>query len=119
MTQHYIPETGIFSHPFSDNLKSWRVTSYCFGIYRFCLTTVFTDHLKLLSVCRLFQNELQYVDQLLDDDIRNNSAWNQRYFVINNTTGFKPDVIKQELAFTLDKIKTVTSNESAWNYLRG
>jgi len=69
--------------------------------------------------CRLFQNELRYVDRLLDDDIRNNSAWNQRYFVINNTTGFTPDVIERELAFTLIKIKTVTNNESAWSYLRG
>jgi Protein prenyltransferase, alpha subunit len=80
---------------------------------------IFIEHTELLSICRLFQNELQYVDQLLDDDIRNNSAWNQRYFVINNTTGFTPDVIERELAFTLDKIKTVTNNESAWSYLRG
>jgi protein farnesyltransferase/geranylgeranyltransferase type-1 subunit alpha len=86
-----------------------------FDLHKFVLT----DPSKLLSVCRLFQNELQYVDQLLDDDIRNNSAWNQRYFVVNNTTGFTPDVIERELAFTLDKIKTVASNESAWNYLRG
>ncbi|GFG32279.1 hypothetical protein Cfor_08723 [Coptotermes formosanus] len=73
----------------------------------------------VIRTFKLFQNELQYVDQLLDDDIRNNSAWNQRYFVVNNTTGFTPDVIERELAFTLDKIKTVASNESAWNYLRG
>jgi protein farnesyltransferase/geranylgeranyltransferase type-1 subunit alpha len=56
---------------------------------------------------------------LLDDDIRNNSAWNQRYFVVSNTTGFTPDVIEYEVAFTLGKIKTVTNNESAWSYLRG
>lgn len=73
----------------------------------------------VIRTFKLFQNELQYVDQLLDDDIRNNSAWNQRYFVINNTTGFTPDVIERELAFTLDKIKTVINNESAWSYLRG
>jgi len=80
---------------------------------------VFAERIKPLSVRRLFQNELQYVDWLLDDDIRNNSAWNQRYFVINNTTGFTPDVIERELAFTLVKIKTVTNNESAWSYIRG
>lgn len=73
----------------------------------------------VIRTFKLFQNELQYVTHLLDDDIRNNSAWNQRYFVINNTTGFTPEVIERELAYTLDKIKTVTNNESAWNYLRG
>ena len=62
---------------------------------------------------------MEYVDRLLEDDIRNNSAWNQRYFVITNTTGFTEEVIARELGFTLDKIRTVTNNESAWNYLRG
>lgn len=62
---------------------------------------------------------MNYVDQLLEDDIRNNSAWNQRYFVINNTTGFTEEVVKREIKYTLDKISKVKENESAWNYLRG
>ncbi|KAJ9573848.1 hypothetical protein L9F63_008772 [Diploptera punctata] len=73
----------------------------------------------IIRTFKLFDNELEYVNHLLEDDIRNNSAWNQRYFVINNTTGFTEEVISRELAFTLDKIKIVTNNESAWNYLRG
>ncbi|XP_069687612.1 protein farnesyltransferase/geranylgeranyltransferase type-1 subunit alpha [Periplaneta americana] len=73
----------------------------------------------VIRTFKLFNNELEYVEQLLDDDIRNNSAWNQRYFVINNTTGFTKEVIDRELEFTLNKIKKVTNNESAWNYLRG
>lgn len=67
----------------------------------------------------MFDKELYYVDQLLDDDIRNNSAWNQRFFVINNTTGFTEDVLKREIAYTLEKINICKENESAWNYLRG
>lgn len=67
----------------------------------------------------MFENELKFVNELLDDDIRNNSAWNQRYFVFNRTTGFTPEVIKQEIDFTIDKIKLTTKNESSWNYLRG
>lgn len=62
---------------------------------------------------------MDYVDRLLDDDIRNNSAWNQRYFVINNTTGFTEDVLKREIKYTLEKINKAKENESAWNYLRG
>lgn len=68
---------------------------------------------------RLFDNELEYVDKLLQEDIRNNSAWNQRYFVINNTTCFTPETLSREIEYTLDKIKIVIDNESAWNYLRG
>lgn len=67
----------------------------------------------------LFDGELDYVDTLLSEDTRNNSAWNQRYFVINNTTGFNEGVLDREIDYTLSHIKNVTENESAWNYLRG
>ena len=62
---------------------------------------------------------MEYVDQLLDDDIRNNSAWNQRYFVIAHTTGFKDDVIERELDYVEKRIRSYPDNESSWNYLRG
>lgn len=67
----------------------------------------------------LFDGELEYVDSLLQTDIRNNSAWNQRYFVVNNTTGFKEEVVSREIDYTLNKINIAKENESAWNYLRG
>nr|CAD7405450.1 unnamed protein product [Timema cristinae] len=73
----------------------------------------------VLHKYNLFDNELAYVDTLLEEDIRNNSAWNHRYFVINNTTGFTKDILDREIAYSLDKIKKVTCNESSWNYLRG
>jgi hypothetical protein len=42
--------------------------------------------------------ELEYSKRLLAEDQRNNSAWNYRYFIISNTTGFKgDDVIKREI----------------------
>ena len=62
---------------------------------------------------------MNYVDQLLQDDIRNNSAWNQRYFVIANTTGFKDEIIEHELDYVEERINSCPDNESAWNYLRG
>lgn len=37
---------------------------------------------------KLWDNELEFVENLLEDDVRNNSAWNQRHFVISHTTGF-------------------------------
>jgi protein farnesyltransferase/geranylgeranyltransferase type-1 subunit alpha len=67
----------------------------------------------------LYDGELEYVDSLISDDIRNNSAWNQRYFVIMGTTGFTDEVLDREIDYALASIKVVTENESAWNYLRG
>ncbi|KAL0270015.1 UNVERIFIED_CONTAM: hypothetical protein PYX00_007562 [Menopon gallinae] len=73
----------------------------------------------VIRTFNLYEKELDFVELLLEDDVRNNSAWNQRYFVINNTTNFTPAVIDREIDFTIGKIKLVTCNESAWNYLRG
>ena len=67
----------------------------------------------------LFDQELEYTEHLLNEDIRNNSAWNQRYFVISNTTKFEQNIIDREIDYALDKIELVKGNESAWNYLRG
>lgn len=59
------------------------------------------------------------MDKLLNTDVRNNSAWNQRYFVINNTTGFTEEVLDREIDYTLSRLRELLENESAWNYLRG
>ncbi|XP_045769835.1 protein farnesyltransferase/geranylgeranyltransferase type-1 subunit alpha [Maniola jurtina] len=67
----------------------------------------------------LFDNEMDFVDNLISDDVRNNSAWNQRYFVMNNHHGWSDLNVQREICYTLDKIKFVKNNESAWNYLRG
>lgn len=66
----------------------------------------------------LMKNELDFVENLISQDIRNNSAWNQRYFVINNSDPTS-DRIEKELKYTFDKIQIASKNESAWNYLRG
>ncbi|UYV74452.1 FNTA [Cordylochernes scorpioides] len=68
----------------------------------------------------LWDDELSYVEKLLEDDIRNNSAWNQRYFVVKHTTGFSdPEIMKREIKYTLDAIAKAAHNESPWSYLRG
>lgn len=64
------------------------------------------------------EKEMEFVDNLISQDLRNNSAWNQRYFVINNLD-YNSDMIEKELKYTFDKITTLSKNESAWNYLRG
>jgi len=73
----------------------------------------------VIKTFNLFDGELEYVDQLLQDDVKNNSAWNQRYFVVNSTSGFTEEALNREIEYTLSKIRGLTENESAWNYLRG
>ena len=68
----------------------------------------------------LFENELEYVERLLEEDIRNNSAWNQRFFVNQNIhKKIDGDLLNKELEFTMKAIEKVPGNESAWNYLNG
>jgi protein farnesyltransferase/geranylgeranyltransferase type-1 subunit alpha len=72
-----------------------------------------------MSLVSLFEGELAFCENLLKEDVRNNSAWNHRYFAVVNTTGFTPEVVKREVDYTLDCISKAKHNESAWNYLRG
>ncbi|KAH9505919.1 hypothetical protein DERF_010685 [Dermatophagoides farinae] len=66
-----------------------------------------------------FDGELEFTDQMIDHDIRNNSAWNHRFFVIKYTTGFSSNVIERECRYTMEKNHLAPNNESSWNYLLG
>ena len=44
-----------------------------------------TDFIQVLSQYKIWDKELEYIDDLLSKDLRNNSAWNHRYFVIENS----------------------------------
>ena len=71
-----------------------------------------------IATFELHDGEVEFIERLLEEDIRNNSAWNQRFFLLANVP-VKGDVLERELKFTMEKIKKVPGNESAWNYLRG
>lgn len=66
----------------------------------------------------MFDDELTYVDRLISEDVRNNSAWNQRFFVLKHT-GFTTDVLQREINYVKMRIQFVKHNESTWNFLRG
>lgn len=59
--------------------------------------------LSFFCVCgaqeyKLWDGELAFVEELLEDDVRNNSAWNQRHFVISRTTTYSPaEVLAREV----------------------
>ncbi len=45
----------------------------------------------------LYARELDYVDELLEQDVRNNSAWAYRFFIISHTSGFTAETVEQEI----------------------
>lgn len=58
------------------------------------------------------------MDRLISQDVRNNSAWNQRFFVLNHT-GMGAEVLQREITYALNRIRLVKNNESSWSFLRG
>ncbi|SPO37535.1 related to Protein farnesyltransferase alpha subunit [Pseudozyma flocculosa] len=82
---------------------------------------------------QLWDGELDYAEKLLVEDVRNNSAWNHRWFCIFGRRGARPHdadaaaqweselikLVKAEIGFTKAQIALAPNNASAWNYLRG
>jgi protein farnesyltransferase/geranylgeranyltransferase type-1 subunit alpha len=66
--------------------------------------------------------ELNYVEKLLKEDIRNNSAWNHRWYLTFGRPHSEPlqdpEVVKREIAFAESAVGKAPQNESSWNYLR-
>ncbi|KAF9402834.1 CAAX geranylgeranyltransferase alpha subunit [Podila epigama] len=64
--------------------------------------------------------ELAYTDELLAIDVRNNSAWNQRFYAITmGPQGLTTDAAQSEIDYAKAKIERTPSNESPWVYLAG
>ena len=65
--------------------------------------------------------------ELLEEDLRNNSAWNERWFVIQHTrlAGKEGDakaeheVIENEIKYAQAYIDKAPNNESPFNYISG
>ncbi|GJN34345.1 hypothetical protein PR202_gb22996 [Eleusine coracana subsp. coracana] len=68
-----------------------------------------------------WEAELQYCNQLLQEDIFNNSAWNQRYLVITRSPllGGLAVMRDSEVDYTIEAILANPQNESPWRYLKG
>ncbi|ODV58834.1 bifunctional protein farnesyltransferase/protein geranylgeranyltransferase [Ascoidea rubescens DSM 1968] len=96
----------------SKNYHSWT--------YR----TWLTKHFKLYN-----DKNLSFINSLLKSDIRNNSAWNFRFFLlVNNPENYIEQdrksiinglVLQKELKFTENAIELAPQNQSSWNYLIG
>ena len=66
-----------------------------------------------------YTQEISFIDKMLNDDIRNNSAWNHKYFVNKETTNFNKDFIDEELLKIMKLIELDIHNDSSWRYLEG
>ena len=64
---------------------------------------------------------MEFCRALLEEDVRNNSAWNHRFFVLHAapSTGGLAAHRESEVSFSLTSILRAPSNPSPWSYLRG
>lgn len=69
--------------------------------------------------------ELHRIESLLQHDIRNNSAWNHRWFLVfgqelnDKSFEISDAQMTREVEFVKAAIRKAPQNESSWNYLRG
>lgn len=64
--------------------------------------------------------EIQFVDQCIVQDLRNNSAWTHRFFLRFSVDRLcTRESIEQEIELTKTRIAQCPQNPSSWNYLFG
>lgn len=74
----------------------------------------------LVEKYQLWSDELVDVARLIGEDVRNNSAWNQRFFVISRRgSPVDESVLQAEAEYAMKMIVLAPNNESPWNYLQG
>jgi protein farnesyltransferase/geranylgeranyltransferase type-1 subunit alpha len=74
----------------------------------------------VLETFKLWDGEFAFIEEMLKQDPRNNSAWNQRFFVVTRTTGWEAEGVRaREIEFAFKYMSTAPNNQSPWNYLKG
>ncbi|GAA5903693.1 hypothetical protein JCM6882_003388 [Rhodosporidiobolus microsporus] len=71
------------------------------------------------KAAEVWRGEVEYADKLLTEDVRNNSAWNHRFFVCFESGMGGEGVGEREIRYAKEKLALSPNNPSAWNYLRG
>ncbi|KAF9970233.1 CAAX geranylgeranyltransferase alpha subunit [Actinomortierella ambigua] len=67
-----------------------------------------------------WKDEFSYLEDLITVDVRNNSAWNQRFFIVSEgPEDMTEEVIEREISYAKSKIERTPNNESPWVYLTG
>ncbi|KAI9818092.1 MAG: CAAX geranylgeranyltransferase alpha subunit [Pycnora praestabilis] len=98
-------EAAFISRMFEKDAKNYHVWSY---------------RQWLVRRFDLWEDELPDIEVLLKKDVRNNSAWNHRWFVVfGRGTTVGKDVVDREIEYAKRSISEAPQNQSPWNYLRG
>ncbi|ODV95249.1 hypothetical protein PACTADRAFT_49998 [Pachysolen tannophilus NRRL Y-2460] len=102
-----------FEYPLIDTMIGEDNKNYHVWAYRKWLVEKFNLYAD--------QREIFFINEMLTKDIRNNSAWNHRFFIFfnNNNKEITKNLIKQEIEFTKNAIDLAPQNPSPWNYLLG
>ncbi|GLB42223.1 putative protein prenyltransferase alpha subunit repeat [Lyophyllum shimeji] len=106
------PELKFITESLKVDAKNYHTWSY-----RQWLLAFFNDD-------DLWAGELDFVDAMLVQDVRNNSAWHHRFFVVFQSGVREGEtergrIVRRELTYVKQNISLVPNNPSAWNYLRG
>lgn len=131
---------------FISNALQADAKNYHTWAYRQWILNHFATELgdQVLLDDRVWEDEVNFAESMLEDDIRNNSAWHHRFFVAwhPSSKANQKEILRRELRYvcqislkdhstwyrdTIDsydryvktKIALAPSNLSAWNYLRG
>ncbi|KAL7668916.1 hypothetical protein ACOME3_009598 [Neoechinorhynchus agilis] len=113
---HYIPldEEKFLNVAFDAEPKNYHAWQYRHWLCRMTTTTNWVG-------------EHAFTDRMIHFDVRNNSAWNHRFFVLeqqyqeasDSKNDERNNLVSRELRFALASIRQCSNNESAYNYLRG
>ncbi|KAG6897026.1 hypothetical protein C0992_004554 [Termitomyces sp. T32_za158] len=112
LTRNPAPELKFIAESLKADVKNYHTWSY-----RQWLLAYFNDE-------DLWSGELDFVEAMIVHDVRNNSAWHHRFFVVFQS-GIREEetdrarIIRRELTFVKENISSAANNPSAWNYLRG
>ncbi|KAK4473307.1 hypothetical protein MN116_004471 [Schistosoma mekongi] len=65
------------------------------------------------------EKELAFIEQMLLNDVHNNSAWNHRYYIVMCDEGLTSTTLQRDIDFVQKHISFAPNNEGSWNYFYG
>lgn len=147
----FVESEHIFlAHILSQDTKNYHVWSYrqwlCSRLPSFLLPSHSTPNGTSAASTYRSHPEVKAIDTMISDDIRNNSAWSHRYFLLfghkelsyaqaqsppiilkevnekrllHKAGLVDSDLVQAEIEFTKSEIRKAPQNPSTWNYLKG
>ncbi|KAJ3506381.1 hypothetical protein NMY22_g17270 [Coprinellus aureogranulatus] len=118
-------ELAFISRSFEEDAKNYHTWSYRQWVLSHFFGSTLSSGDAEDQEEDVWQTELEWTETMLAKDIRNNSAWHHRFFVVFQRPGFRgvggvgEGDVKREVGYTKQSIALAPNNASAWNYLRG